>query len=35
MNGLWLDIRYGARVLLKRPMFTGIAGPYSSGDRRF
>ena len=25
MSGLWLDIRYGARVLLRRPMFTGIA----------
>ena len=25
MSGLWQDIRYGFRVLLRRPMFTGIA----------
>ncbi|HKE56581.1 MAG TPA: ABC transporter permease, partial [Pyrinomonadaceae bacterium] len=25
MRGLWQDLKYGARVLLKRPLFTGIA----------
>src|SRR5262245_65135139 len=25
MSGLWQDLRFGARVLLRRPLFTGIA----------